>query len=87
MSTSTTPNLNLIMDNSDEPVRTHHTHANANLAAIDTAVKSLQDSMANAVTLFGQLGLDANDSPVVSAATARSNLMDGMVWSDLEGTS
>lgn len=74
MSTSTTTNLGLVLDNADEPVKTHHRHANENLATLDVTIKSLQDSMANAKALLGQLGIDADDHYAVDAETARTTL-------------
>lgn len=87
MSTRTTPYLHLVQDLSDEPVKTHHVHANENLGIIDTAIKDLQDAVENAKAIFGDLGIDVNGDPAVSAEEASASLgfsLGDTTWSDLE---
>ena len=47
---------------------------NDNMDALDAAIGSLQDSIANAKALLGQLGVDSNDDPVVTKSVARTTL-------------
>lgn len=77
MSTTTTPNLNLVKPTLGTSEPADVSIINSNMDTIDAAVKQLQDAIANANALLGTLGLDANDNPLISKASAVSTLLSG----------
>ena len=81
MSTTPTTNLNLIKNNADEPIANWRTNDNANMNALDTAIKAVQDATdtlekarQNLNNLIGVLGKNSSNADLISKAQARANL-------------
>jgi len=81
LSTTPTTNLNLITNNADEPIANWRTNDNANMNALDTAIKAVQDATdtlekarQNLNNLIGVLGKNSSNADLISKAQARANL-------------
>jgi len=70
--TTTTPNIGLTKPGNNATVNVADLNGNSDI--LDTQIQALKDVVTNAKSLLGQLGVDSEGDPVVTAAQARATL-------------